>query len=542
MPVCQSLDLLFNRFNNKIRVEGTILKQYTGFWGQDELLHLLGRCLFGVGHKEYTFFKHKTLDECLDTLLKPSSKKEMLLQEDPNFDDPLVPNGKPWINAPYENDAVDQRRKVYLKGWWVGQMINRDYSLTEKMTLFLHNHFVTELDVVRDARYSYLYVQLLREYALGNYRKFIREGTSSPAMLVYLNGNTNTKDAPNENYGRELLELFTLGKGNFPNYTENDVREAARVLTGWKEDKEAINSYFSESDHDSADKHFSSFFGSKTIKGRKGPDGKLETDELVEMLFKQRETALFICRNLYRWFVCAEITPTIEEQVILPLADTFQRENFELRPVLKSLLGSEHFYKKEFRGSIVKSPVDFLIGATHQFELKFPSVSIDNHLCWLYYGFVLDGLSQMIGDPASVSGWPAYYQGPKYHQWWINSYTLGTRKSILSKLASWEKLDCNGPAVGFDFISFVKQMPNPQSAEKLTDDCLAFLVRVDVLPASKKILYETLTFGLIPDTYWAKLWAAYEKQPTDPRVVFILKERLQLFFDKIFSLPEYQMS
>lgn len=517
------------------------LATYTGNLGQQELLHLLGRCLFGVSPKEYSFFSGKSLDECLDILLKPSEYHEMLLQEDPNFSDPLVPNGQPWINAPYGNLAADERRRVYLKGWWVGRILNRDYSLTEKMTLFLHNHFVTSADVVRDARYSYRYVQLLRKYALGNYKNFVREGTTNLAMLVYLNGNTNTKDAPNENFSRELMELFTLGRENSPNYTEDDVKEAARVFTGWKDDKQHINTYFSAKDHDSKDKHFSSFFGNKIIKGKEGAAGALETDELIEMLFSQSETARFICKNIYRWFVSSEISKEVEEEIIIPLAKEFVNNGFELRPVLKKLLSSEHFFSSEFRGCIVKSPIDFLVGTTRQFEMAFSSVPIDCHLCWLYYGFVLDGLSLMLGDPPSVSGWPSYYQAPRYHQWWINSYTLGTRTSTLFQLASEAKMDCNGPLVGFDLIAFVEQMHKPSSAHDLIDDCITFLFRVDVLAESKHKLLKILCFDNESDEHWTKLWNSFVSSPDNQEIRKLLRERLQLFFEKMFSLPEFQM-
>ena len=518
------------------------LDQYKGPLGQQELLHLFGRCLFGLSPTEYSFFEGKPLDECLDTLLKPSEYHEMLLQEDPNFQDPLVPNGKPWVDAAYGNLAADERRRVYLKGWWVGRILNRDYSLTEKMTLFLHNHFVTSADVVRDARYSYRYVQMLRKYALGNYKKFVREGTTNLAMLVYLNGNTNTKNAPNENFSRELMELFTLGRDNTPNYTEDDVKEAARVFTGWTDDKDAIKTVFSETDHDTGDKHFSSFFNNRTIKGKRGMEGASETDELIDMLFSQKETARFICKNLYRWFVSSEVTKEIEETIIYPLADVFIAGGFELRPVLRKMLGSEHFFSPEFRGCIVKSPIDFLVGTTRQFELAFSSVPVDCHLCWLYYGFVLDGLSLMLGDPPSVSGWPAYHQAPKYHQWWINSYTLGTRTSTLSQLASWEKMDCNGPKVGFDLIAFVEQMPNPSSAKTLTEDCIAFLFRVDVLPESKAKLFKILSPDYPVGQYWEKLWKTFISAPDDQKTRMVVRERLRLFFEKIFSLPEFQMT
>jgi hypothetical protein len=250
-----------------------------------DLLHLLRRSLFGVGSKELKFFSGKSIDACVDVLLTQSSPPPTLIQEDSDVTDPLVPKGKIWTSAPYENDLIDNRRGLMLKMWIVGNLLNRDHSLTEKMTLFWHNHFVTEMDMVKDSRYSYRYAAMLRNLSLGNIKKLIREGTTNVAMLVYLNGNTNTKDAPNENYARELLELFTLGKGTDSKYTEADVRAAARVLSGWKDDKESIAVSFHPELHDENDKQFSSFFDNYIIKGKKGAEGAKETDELIEMIF-----------------------------------------------------------------------------------------------------------------------------------------------------------------------------------------------------------------------------------------------------------------
>ncbi len=505
----------------------------------EDLLYLLRRCLFGVSFQEYTFFKGKTLDECIQLILTESNYREMLPQEDPDVKDPLIPIGSSWINAPYENEIIDKRRRVYLKSWWVGCMLTRDYSITEKMVLFWHNHFVTEFDPVGDARYSYRYVQLLRKYALGNTKKLIKEGTTNPAMLMYLNGNSNVKGAPNENYSRELLELFTIGKYNKNNYTETDVKAAARVLTGWKCDKESISASFFPELHDSDDKTFSSFFDNHVIRGRDGASGASETDELINLIFRKQETAMFICRNLYRWFVSSTITDDAEQIVITSLADIFTKSNFEIKPVLKALLTSKHFFDPAYKGCIVKSPVDYFVGVSKQMNLQFPDTPSQNHLCWIHYNYYLGGLSQFIGDPPSVAGWPAYYQPPKYHQWWINSYTLGFRKKIIESLSSYDGMSCNGPVIKFDFIAFVSQFDNSQYAQELINNCFKYLLSVYPDESVKNSLLNILD-GSGKEAKWESTWSDFiatqsaisEKQVTT---------RLQRFFIKIFTLPEYQM-
>ncbi|MDZ4846243.1 MAG: DUF1800 domain-containing protein [Chitinophagales bacterium] len=508
---------------------------------ENDLLHLLRRCLFGIGHQEFSFFNNKPLSNCLDILLIQSPVPPMLAQEDPDLTDPFVPNGQQWVDAPWENNDIDRKRRIYLKGWWTGQIINRDYSLTEKMVIFWHNHFVTETEMVRDARYSYRYAVMLREFALGNFKKLIRTGTTNPAMLVYLNGNTNSKVAPNENYGRELLELFTIGKENKQNYNEDDVKEAARVLTGWKDDKEKIAVNFHPELHDTSDKNFSSFFGNAIIKGKEGMAGAQETDELIELIFGKEQTAQFVCRNLYRWFVSPQLDEKIETEIIAPLGRVFIENNFEIKPVLRVLLGSEHFFDPAFRGCIVKSPVDFFIGASKQFELALPPLPSDTHLCWIHYNFTLGGLGMMVGDPPSVAGWPAFYQAPKYHQWWINTYTLSFRMKIIDNLTTTEGMNCNGPRVKIDLVNFASKFKDPANASALVEDSLNLLCAVEINQAIKDKLKVILNGSETSARQWNEDWSKLNAHPNDINQIKEIECILDAFFKKIISLPEYQM-
>ena len=176
-------------------------------------------------------------------------------------------------------------------------------------------------------------------------------------MLYYLNGYLNTNTSPDENYARELQELFTIGKENTPNYTEDDVKAAAKVLTGWR-----INTtttlptvYFDSTKHHTSNKLFSSFYGNTTIAYQSGSNGALETDALMDMVFsKQQEVAKFICRKLYRFFIYYTIDNTVEANVITPLAQIFINNNWDIVPVLKTLYKSEHFFELNSKGCIIK--------------------------------------------------------------------------------------------------------------------------------------------------------------------------------------------
>jgi uncharacterized protein (DUF1800 family) len=235
-------------------------------------------------------------------------------------------------------------------------MFYQERSIHEKMILFWHNHFSTEADTVRDARYLYKHHSLLRKFALGNFKTFVREMSIDPAMLVYLNGNKNTKTAPDENYGRELQELFTMGKGSDSKYTEDDVKAAAKVLTGYVVDALKIDYSFTPSRHDTSDKTFSAYYNNTVIKGKSGTDGILELDELINMLFQKEELSKFICRKIYQFFVHYDLNETVEKNVITPLAEIFRKNNFEITPVLSTLFKSQFFYDAQLYGAVIKSP------------------------------------------------------------------------------------------------------------------------------------------------------------------------------------------
>ena len=517
------------------------LSPFKNDFSKEHLLHLLRRSLFGVGFKEFIFFKEKSLDRCLDILVQQSPVSPPVKQGNNELKDPFVAEGDTWVNAPFENTVIDTRRRLMLKMWWVEHIVNRDYSLTEKMTLFWHNHFVTEMDIVKDSRYSYQYVAMLRSNALGNFKQIVREGTTNVAMLVYLNGNNNSKSAPNENFSRELMELFTLGKTADVHYTEEDVKAAARVLSGWKDDKESIKARFYPDLHDTNDKKFSPYFEDEIIKGRSGTEGMKEIDALVDMIFKRRETAKFVCRNIYRWFVTAQIDEQAEKQIIEPLAQIFIDNRFEIAPVLRTLLGSEHFFDAAFRGCIVKNPVEYFLGSMQQFDILTASKLAGNHEIWIDFYVYLGFMSMDIGNPPSVAGWPAYYQAPKFHQWWINSSTLSLRSKVLNDLCTQEGLFFNGVSFNFNFIPFVKQLEKPSVAEKLTSDAVQFLCAANVNPAEKSKLIAALNAEGQSNKSWSSVWNQYIAKPDDTANLSEVENRLRLFFKRIINMPEYQM-
>ncbi|MEN9613015.1 MAG: hypothetical protein RLZZ628_3829, partial [Bacteroidota bacterium] len=320
---------------------------YAGTWGRAQVLHLLRRTMFGVKKADLNYFLTKTMEQSVSELLSVLAAPNPPVNDYQNYvgtPDPYVALGETWIHE-LKGDYPYPRLQS-LRGWWMGLMWNQDRNIREKMVLFWHNHLPVSIgDVVTDPIPAYSYVAVLRKYALGNFKDMVREMTIEPAMLQYLDGQLNTRYAPNENYARELQELFTIGKDASPIYTETDVQMAAKVLTGWRVSWPDNLVSYDSSLHDTSNKVFSSFYGNATINYASGASGGMtELNALLDLIFAKNDVALFIIRKLYRFFVYYKITADIEANVIVPLANLFRDNQYNILPVLNALFRSEHFY------------------------------------------------------------------------------------------------------------------------------------------------------------------------------------------------------
>jgi uncharacterized protein (DUF1800 family) len=528
------------------------LAPYTGAWTTSEVVHLLKRTMFGAKKSDIDYFRTKTLSQAVDELLNPTAPlpappvKEYDTTGAATPDTGIAP-GTTWVND-YSNDGtIVSRRRASFKKWWMGVMIQQDRSIREKMTLFWHNHFATETVDIADSQFVYKHHALLRSGALGNFKTLVRQVTLDPGMLRYLNGYVNVATAPDENYARELQELFTLGKENNPNYTEEDVKAAARVLTGWRVNYQTISSFFDATRHSTANKQFSSFYGNKMIAGRTGATaGDIELDELLNMIFdKKDEVSRFLATKLYRWFCYYEIDATTKQNVIEPMAKLLRDNNWEVKPALSALLKSEHFFDAAARGCLIKSPVDLLVGLCREFNVVFPNASTEYVAAYNLWNFLVSQSSTMIqniGDPPSVAGWPSYYQVPQFHQTWINSDTLPKRNTFTDRMIS-NGYSANSRTMRIDAVAFTKTLPDPGDPNKLIDDALSILFRVPISDTSKQtIKKQILLSNQDQDYYWTNAWAAHITNPNDTAAFNIVNTRLQALYKRFMNLAEYQLS
>lgn len=310
-----------------------------------------------------------------------------------------------------ERERRDRRQMREIQKWWLTRMIETPRPLEEKMTLFWHGHFATSYRTIENSYHMFVQNQLFRRHALGNYGELLFQIIRDPAMIAYLDNNDSRRNQPNENLARELMELFSLGVGN---YTERDIKEGARALTGYTfADDEFV---FDERNHDP---------GNKTILGTHGP---LDGDGFVTAILEHRACAPFMCRKLYRFFAAdlpASGRPDPDTEAVLrQMVSTMLSSRYRVKPVLRRLLLSNHFYAPQVMGQQIKSPVQLVVGAIRSLNTPVRDLSV-----------LADAMKLMGQDlffPPSVAGW----EGGRS---WINTSTMFVRQNALSFLLTGKK-------------------------------------------------------------------------------------------------------
>lgn len=585
-----------------------MLSTFSGNLGIKRAAHLLRRATFGASKETIDAFSNLTVAQAMSILFPPSL---------PDAEAPIDPAiGQEWITAMESDDdngSSDSKRQEYFKGWLLGQMlslgmpadIQLGYALREKIVFFMHTHFTTMQSKVDNSRHLYYQNELFRYFAFDanktlevNFSTLTKKLCIDNAMLIFLDGRLNMKGSPNENFARELFELFVIGKGyedglppdleagDYLNFTEQDVQAAARVLSGWDADK-ALDNIDPDTmlprgkvrggtvanAHDNDPKQFSFRMGNHVI----APDPALlddsgrateasaidEIGQLIDLLYAQEETARYICRKIYRFFVYSHISPTVETEIIQEMANTFKANGFKIQPVLEELFQSQHFYEAstgvedDHFGGVIKSPLDLIMGTLLFFEVQLPDYTQDPS------GFyettdnilkLLEGQGLSFYEPIEVAGYPAYHQFPAFSRNWISTNYLTRR---------------------YDFIRYILSMVNKEEPGQITVDILAYvrnnipsevasdareLIMILVkylLPMSDNLTFdrendenaeltaERLNYFLHaflyarnidvdPESTWTLRWV--NNYDTD-----VLQGQLQSLFNALLQTPEYQL-
>src|SRR5215469_4572007 len=365
------------------------LLPYRGPWSPRLAAHLLRRAGFGGSPAEIDAATSAGMDSSVSRLLDPQRDS---LPPSPQGDLTYGPMAPP-----------DQRRDAYLRAasWWVDRMLQTPNPLIERMTYFWHNHFTSAVQGGITPAMMVVQNQLFRSNALANYSDLTHKVATDPAMLVYLNGNQNRSQHPNENFARELMELFSMGVGN---YTEQDVRESARAFTGWIVPRGGMSARFINHFHDA---------GSKTFLGH---TGTFAGDDIIDIIMGQPATAQFMAHKFLRNFVYDDPEPELVDAT----AAHFRDSKYDVADLLDTLLRSNVFYSDRAYRSIVKSPVDLVVGSlrTVGVTTSTPRVIV-----------AMNGMDQVLFRPPNVAGWPGGSQ-------WLNQGTILARLNFLNQLAS----------------------------------------------------------------------------------------------------------
>lgn len=583
------------------------LTALAGTLGRKRAAHLLRRATFGATKAQIDQVAALTVSEAMDLLFITDGLPEPELPIDPA-------TGEEWITTPRTDaNSTDRGLNSYLKSWHFGQLLAigiaddqaLSYANREKVTFLLHTIFTTLESKVANSKSIYYQNALFRKFSFDdngdpefNFKALSKKICVENAMLRFLDGDTNVLGSPNENFGREFLELFSIGRGlegslsplpapgDYFNYTEQDVQAAALVFSGFNiddtystidEDTElprgVVRGGVIASSHDNSTKQFSYRFNDATVTpnpdllqgGSATEESALdEIDQLIEMIYGvSEEAARNICRKIYRFYVYYDIDQSLDDDIINNLTQTFINSGYKLQPVLMDLFQSEHFYEDgagtidDHFGSIIKSPLDLTLGALKMLEVTIPDYSTDLENYYTFMGSIQQAMNSqgmVYYEPPEVAGYPAYHQFPVFNRSWISTNYLAERYQFAQQLVN--NMDADEPGgVGVDVVQFVRDNFSAVAADAndlIIELCRYFLPMNDNLTFdaagddSSEITAERLNYFLMaflyspqidadPEGSWSFRWTNIE----DGEVV---ETQLKNLFNAILQSPEYQLS
>lgn len=450
------------------------------------LIHLYNRIGFGILPNELEELSRFSVKENINYLFKKSKTMTPIITDTSKLDEIINLNtNKEDKKRMLQKES--RRLLANLNSKWYYQLNHSTELLRDKMTLFWANHFVcSDNDVLQTQQY----LLVLKKNALGNFRDFVINISKNPMMIKYLNNQQNRKEHPNENYARELMELFTLGNGH---YTETDIKESAKAFTGWSSNREQF--VFRKKFHD---------FDTKTFLGK---TGTFDGTDIIDIILEQPQCALFISEKIYKEFV----NPTSNQEHIAQMADVF-RKNYDISKLMEFVLTSDWFYEDENIGVKIKSPVELLVGIQKVIPYTFTKDR--------YFQYLQFNLGQKLLYPPNVAGWPGNKQ-------WIDANTIMLRLKLTSTIAQQKEIELE-PEVAFedDFETFNKRKNNKKKLLFTTVDWKKFDKQTENTNAKD---WESILMG------------SKGNQDTKEFIKTLNNNNIKEFCIAIMSLPEYQM-
>ena len=479
------------------------LAPYAGPWTVREAAHLVRRTHFGASRSDV-----------VDALVRGGAAVAADAVVDAAIARPL-PDAPRWAGSVTSNAGTNIGRLYEWQRAWYGEMA--DGGLREKLALCWHDHFATGHDVYRHAAFAVDYLTFLRERATGPFRPLLEGIGKRPAMLRYLDNDTNRAGDVNENYAREILELFSLGltgPDGSPPYTQQDVAEAARALTGWVVNERQVRGDFDASRHDG---------GAKTILGQTGAWG---ADDVVDLVFSEREAeaAHFLAGKLAAWFV----HPAPNPAVVAALAGVLRGNGFDVGGAVRVLLKSAHFYDAAAVGARLKSPMELLVGLTRELGVTPSQAGLER------FRVVSQSLGQEVLNPPSVEGWPGL-DDPLEYRAWVTTGTVPERRAAADAV-----IYGGGGFSRYDPLPLAEQVSDRFDPYGLTRDLAAHLLATPLSAAAVDELAEQTLLDGVPTSYsreeqegfWVEIVVSAEDAARD---------RLRHLLSALVNLPEYQL-
>lgn len=444
--------------NPEDRIESSLRPVRKADWSYEHARHLLWRAGFGGDESQVRWLAEIGPEKAVDAILNVEKVPAEAVKAD-EFNAGIIapPNEEERQMARRAQQMQDedtlarirlerQRREREdrlqmneVQKWWLRRLIETPRPLEEKMTLFWHGLLATSFRTIENSYHMFVQNQLFRKHALGSYAELLTGLIRDPAMLAYLDNNDSRRNKPNENLAREIMELFSLGIGN---YTEDDIKQGARALTGYTFEDDEFR--FQKNNHDT---------GTKSILGQ---TGTWTGDDFVRIILDQQACAKFITRKLYSYFV-ADVPPDerggdkdlepAQRTVLRQLADAFRGGRYEIKPLLRRLFLSEHFYEARFRNDQIKSPAMLVVGAARSLRTPVRDLSILND--------AMDLMGQKLFYPPSVKGWDGGRS-------WINTSTYFVRQNVLAFLIAGKKpqgYDATADSQPYDAMALLGPYP-----------------------------------------------------------------------------------